>query len=125
MLQVLRRGALLRADVPVRPVEDVEDFGDAIDRHAAWQSDPLLQPEVAPILRRGMIAFSGTIAKTSAEPECCRYRKTRFGMRDERATGPHDTRAPPRRRAFVARCANRGPPAPCREMINPLQRIRA
>src|SRR5882672_9611873 len=31
MLQVLRQGALLCADVPVRPVEDVENLGDAID----------------------------------------------------------------------------------------------
>src|SRR5262249_28625379 len=51
MPQVLRRRALLGADGPVRPVEDVEDFCDAIDRHAAVQRDPLLYPHARGVLR--------------------------------------------------------------------------
>src|SRR6266853_775560 len=42
----------LDADSKVRPVEQVEDLRDRIDRGATVQRDPLLDPHVRPVLRR-------------------------------------------------------------------------
>src|SRR5690242_15799576 len=52
MLQVLRRLVFLDADSPVRPVEDVEHLGDAVDRRVAVQRNALLQSEIGAVLRR-------------------------------------------------------------------------
>src|SRR4029450_3028447 len=52
VLQELARRAFPPADAPVRTVEHVEHFRDAIDRDATAQRNSLLQPEVGPVLRR-------------------------------------------------------------------------
>src|SRR5438067_5171749 len=61
----------LGADRPVRPVEDVEDFRDGIDRHAAAQRDPLLRPRARRILRRrdDRIARDNRSVRTQAAGE--------------------------------------------------------
>src|SRR5213593_4898149 len=81
MLEVLRRVAFHGADAPVRPVEDVEDFRDPVDRGAAAERDALLDPQVRPILRR----------------------RDQRVARDDRAIRPEA--GAPRRRADVAQVA--------------------
>ena len=51
MLQVLRRAAFHESDAPVRAIEYVEHFRDPVDCGVAVQLDPLLQPQVRPVLR--------------------------------------------------------------------------
>src|SRR6266404_5492265 len=51
MLQVLRRIAFDSPDSPVRTIEYIEHFRDPVDGGAAVQRNPLLQPQVRPVLR--------------------------------------------------------------------------